>query len=1095
MKKFLPNIFLTLFVSSFLFAASDTTSTEAVTSGVIHTKFTLPGPLTVDVLEVDLKNPNITIESYKPNGLTRTTVQSAANDKLGHRVIGAVNADFFSFETGWPIDNQVVNGKAVLGIDGKKSHFALTTDKKPLIDGFTFDGEVFAKNGLSLTVNGCNTSRGANQTILFSSFKGASTGTDQTGQEISVQIISPTLSVNDTLLAVVTQKGNGNLSIPAGGYVLSAGSGSAATFVTNNFSVSDTIKLYVGYSLLSGVSVKQITQMIGGRGRLVKDGVAYPTLGDFDKTGAGFNDVRHPRTFMGMNADSSKLYICTVDGRQTTSIGMTFTDMANFLLRFGVTNAFNLDGGGSTTMVVRGKVVNSPSDPGGERSVANSLQIISTAPMGTLHYLNIIEDRINVFQGNSYTFHAEGRDEYLNPLSLPTETVWSADSAIGTIDSNGVFKSHITNDSGWVRIHYGLISDSVKVVVRIIKQLQIYPSTLTMVPGEQLTFSVRGIDSGDQPVELQNSQLTYQVNTNTLNVSTDGVVTATGFGSGKVIAKIDTVAFTIPYSSSGGDTTILAENFQNSYFWGYDVVNTDPDNVFFNFSQDQVIVNPPAVRIRFDAPPASQAILKTNMLLSSRPDTIKLNIYGDGGGHTVKLFFTDKDGQEFSMTATSTITWNNQWKNIFFRLVNAAPTGIGTVDFPITITKIQFTVGSTNLSGGKAVDTLYVDDLYVHYSNRAVSPTVLYNFNSGISGWLQPLGVGSGQTVGISASSSLAYSTEHPYEGSGSGKWTFIDDAGNSANWNIRIARTTSAELADMLRGSYIGAWVWANGNSHITMRTVIRAGATGLCQGPAFPVNHFGWKLIGVRLNENLFTTYLTSGKIVDTGNKFNGFHVEGNNADLNGKTVLLYIDKMVTSALTVPSGFVDFGATVDSTSKEITLNWSVNSEISINRYEIERSSDGVEFEKIGSVAAIGNTDTTKHYSFDDPAQSIQSAKYRIVQITNDGAMEYSPVVNVIVTGIGNSIVSPFTYSLEQNFPNPFNPTTRISFSLAATEKTTLKIYDLLGREIATLADAELEAGQHSIEWNSSNISSGVYFYRLETSNYHNTKKMVVMK
>ncbi|MBW7888084.1 MAG: T9SS type A sorting domain-containing protein [Bacteroidetes bacterium] len=278
-------------------------------------------------------------------------------------------------------------------------------------------------------------------------------------------------------------------------------------------------------------------------------------------------------------------------------------------------------------------------------------------------------------------------------------------------------------------------------------------------------------------------------------------------------------------------------------------------------------------------------------------------------------------------------------------------------------------------------------------------------------------------------------------------------------------------------------------------MRTVIRGGATGICQGPAFPVNHYGWKLIGVRLNENLFSPYLTSGKIVDTGNKFNGFHVEGNNSDLDGKTVVLYIDKMVTSALTVPTGFLDYGAKVDSLSKDVTLNWGVNSEISISRYEIERSTDGTTYSLIGSVTAAGNSDTTKRYSFTNPSQNLQSVKYRIVQITNDGAKEYSPVITVLLTGIGNAIVTPFTYSLEQNFPNPFNPTTTISFSLAITEKATLKIFDILGREVTTLVNNELGAGAHIIEWNSSNVSSGVYFYRLETSNYVNTKKMVVMK
>ena len=85
-------------ISSLCFSFSDTTSTEIVAPGVIYTQYTLPGPFTLDVLEVDITNPYITLETYKPSGgLTKTTVQSDANDKTGHRVIGAVNGGFFSF--------------------------------------------------------------------------------------------------------------------------------------------------------------------------------------------------------------------------------------------------------------------------------------------------------------------------------------------------------------------------------------------------------------------------------------------------------------------------------------------------------------------------------------------------------------------------------------------------------------------------------------------------------------------------------------------------------------------------------------------------------------------------------------------------------------------------------------------------------------------------------------------------------------------------------------------------------------------------------------------------------------------------------------
>ncbi len=1081
------------------FSLSDTVSTAIVAPGVVHTQYTLPGPFTLDVLEVDITNPLLTFETYKPaGGLTKTTVQSAANDKVGHRVIGAINGGFFSFETGWPVHNQVANGKPVLGISQSKSSFVFTENRKVYLDRFGFSGKIFAKNGATLVINESNTTQAAAKTILYSSFKGSATGTDASFSEAVLEVLTKPLAANDTLHVVIKQKSLGNSAIPAEGFVISGGSGAPATFITNNFSIGDTVKLFLTFNPTTPAAVKHLTQLISGNGHLIKDGVAFPTLGDYDQSGASFNNARHPRTFVGLSDDSMKVYLCTVDGRQSSSLGMNFTEMANFLLTLGIKDAFNLDGGGSTTMVVRGAVVNSPSDPGGERSVANTLQIISTAPVGTLHYLNLLENKADVFQGNSFQFHAEGKDEYYNPLSLPIATVWSCDTTIGTIDAAGLFAAKNSNDSGWVRISFNGIFDSARVFVRVFKEIRVYPSSLVMTPGEQATLTIKGIDSGNNGVTILGTQVVPAITGQGINFSpNDNVVTATGFNKGSFQLSLDTVKLKLNYDFNGTDTAIIAEKFSNLFLWNQDVIGTDPDNVFFGLSSDTVFSAPNAYRVFYSFPTVDAVTtqLKTNLPIASRPDSIYIKVYGNGGGHSLKLLFTDKTGEQFYITSPTIVNWTGAWQNVGFKMVSAKPVTSGTLDFPIALNEIQILLGENNPVGSKAVGTIFIDDINIHYPNRTVAPSLLYDFNSGIAGWLQPYGVGSGQTVGITTASKLEYSTEHPYEGSGSGKWTFIDDQAISTNWNIRISRTTSAELADMLRGSYIGAWVWADGKLGITMRTVIRGGATGLCQGPAFPVNHIGWKLIGVRLDENQFTTYITSGKIIDSGNKFNGFHVEANNADVNGKTVILFVDKMVTSALTVPSGFLDFGAAWDSIGNQVKVSWGVNSEISINRYGIERSNDGTSYTEIGTVTAKGNSDTTVRYTYYDNIENLTSAKYRIRQITNDGGQGTTPIINFNLTNVNGEYFSPLTFDLEQNYPNPFNPTTTIQFQIANDALTQLKVYDILGREISTVINQELKAGIHTINWDSSKVASGVYFYRLSSGNFVDTKKMIVAK
>jgi hypothetical protein len=103
---------------------------------------------------------------------------------------------------------------------------------------------------------------------------------------------------------------------------------------------------------------------------------------------------------------------------------------------------------------------------------------------------------------------------------------------------------------------------------------------------------------------------------------------------------------------------------------------------------------------------------------------------------------------------------------------------------------------------------------------------------------------------------------------------------------------------------------------------------------------------------------------------------------------------------------------------------------------------------------------------------------------------------IGYIVTGVGERIAAlPYEYRLDQNYPNPFNPRTTISFTLKQTGGTTLKVYDLLGREVATLVDGVTSTGNHSITFSGEQLSSGVYFYRVISGSFVETKKMILQK
>ena len=135
------------------------------------------------------------------------------------------------------------------------------------------------------------------------------------------------------------------------------------------------------------------------------------------------------------------------------------------------------------------------------------------------------------------------------------------------------------------------------------------------------------------------------------------------------------------------------------------------------------------------------------------------------------------------------------------------------------------------------------------------------------------------------------------------------------------------------------------------------------------------------------------------------------------------------------------------------------------------------------------GTTTETQFYSFVDQDLNPGSYFYRLKQIDFDGSFEYYELTETIEIG------SPQTFYLSQNFPNPFNPATIISWQVPVDGYTTLKVYDDLGREVATLVNEEKPAGNYEIEFNASELASGVYYYRIISGDFVDTKKMILMK
>jgi hypothetical protein len=170
------------------------------------------------------------------------------------------------------------------------------------------------------------------------------------------------------------------------------------------------------------------------------------------------------------------------------------------------------------------------------------------------------------------------------------------------------------------------------------------------------------------------------------------------------------------------------------------------------------------------------------------------------------------------------------------------------------------------------------------------------------------------------------------------------------------------------------------------------------------------------------------------------------------------------------------------------VTISWITSTETNNLGFDIERKTDNSIFMKIGFIQGKGTTTVKQSYSFTDNNLTSGSYTYRINQIDVNGTVHLLKDINVIVG-------MPTVYSLEQNFPNPFNPATTIKYQLPKAGFVTLKIYDILGKEVATLVNENKVAGRFSVEFNASKLPSGVYIYELKSPDFTSCKKMMLTK
>ena len=499
--------------------------------------------------------------------------------------------------------------------------------------------------------------------------------------------------------------GVGNMSIGKGKAVLS-GHGIAGAFMVNNIQSGDTLKVILNLS----PAFPKLEQLVGGNTWLIKNGVVVGSDGD-----------RHPRTMIGFNQDTSKIYFFTLDGRQPGySVGMSYKELGEYMLEWGVYQGLNLDGGGSTTMVVRGSVVNSPSDIGGERSVSNSLLLVSTAPTGPLANIRISPREVYVMGGSDIQFTAKGFDEYYNPVQIQSGTlIWSCDSSIGSITQNGLFTGKSDTLSGFIYAEIGNIKDSALVRLTKLTSIILEPNPVILKVGQSQTMTASAYDSYGNLIQLNHSAYQWNVSGGVGTISSSGVFTASIVGEGEIIAEYDSIQGTASVSI-GVSAAVVIDDFTGLSNFSLSGVRVNLSQCSFELDDTTFVSNPASGRLNYSLTTGGTSALYLNcsIQISGTPEKVSLNIYGDGKAHWLRGEFADADNEKFILNFTDAdpgIDWINTWKYIEVNLSTAVPSWSNpsaVLTYPITWTRIYLAETSDDK---KDDGSICFDDFTAHF--------------------------------------------------------------------------------------------------------------------------------------------------------------------------------------------------------------------------------------------------------------------------------------------------------------------------------------------------------------------------------------------
>lgn len=445
----------------------ESSTKETITSGATVekiTQFTDEGWLKISILKVDLKNPNIKIDTIHNNNCMRTLASTLTLAK-SNGAVAAVNGSFYvngkksEPGTGTPVGPMMRSG-ILESIDTSLNKtanyyatFSLSKLNNVFYDYWKTKMTLIAPTQHSVPVARYNKPYYGHldYTIITSKYRKESYGTTYSSSDVCEMVVT------DGLVTEIRNR-QPAVAIPVNGYVIITRT-KGSKFIMNNFKVGD----YVLFNINSTPNWSKLSMSVTGGAMLLKDGqIPSP----FSHSANAYN--REARTAVGSTRYSKQIMLITVDHKAGNSIGMTQRELASYMRNKGIYNAINLDGGGSSTMVARSpqfgtlKLFNNPKSLS-QRAVVNAIGVFSVSPPSELKMLNVYSNSdTNVFVNTSRKYIVKGFDEYFNPVEIDTDKIeWNVLGINGTFKDNVFYPTSV--GSGNIIATIGDVSGSVEI--------------------------------------------------------------------------------------------------------------------------------------------------------------------------------------------------------------------------------------------------------------------------------------------------------------------------------------------------------------------------------------------------------------------------------------------------------------------------------------------------------------------------------------------------------------------------------------------------------------------------------------------------------